>query len=230
MPFFQPSLDDMNKEVLAWDMFQMLQEKPMYLLRTVPLRFSSVDEYLDVFEPLLLEECRAQTLRSMQENQVEDDHLQIASIDPNEPFRYITFALESKGDANEPQVKTYYDNDLVFVSYEQLLDDGAEEGEEGEARPPPHQFHALGLVAHTTADSVKLKFYLPELPTSRLIPSQHKRLSLLRKVMVPTSGKWWLKKLGNMVTINREFQARILHPPPCSSPAICACASAHALA
>ena len=68
MPFFQPSLDEMNKEVLAWDMYQMRKEDPMYTLRKVPLKFSSVDEYLDVFEPLLLEECRAQTLRSMQEN------------------------------------------------------------------------------------------------------------------------------------------------------------------
>ena len=25
--------------------------------------------------------------------------------------------------------------------------------------------------------------------------------------MVPASGKWWVRKLGNMVTINREFQA-----------------------
>ena len=38
MPFFQPSLDDMNKEVLAWDVYTMLGDKPMYLLRKVPVR------------------------------------------------------------------------------------------------------------------------------------------------------------------------------------------------
>eukprot|EP00966_Prymnesium_polylepis_P177720 4115668-Prymnesium_polylepis.1 len=54
---------------------------------------------------------------------------------------------------------------------------------------------------------MRVKLYLPELPTPRLTPSQHKRLCLLRKVMVPTSGKWWVRKLSNMVTINREFQA-----------------------
>ena len=37
--------------------------------------------------------------------------------------------------------------------------------------------------------------------------TQHKRLQLLRKVMVPDSGAWYVHKIGNMVTINREFQA-----------------------
>ena len=57
------------------------------------------------------------------------------------------------------------------------------------------------------ADSTLILADLPEEPTCRLLPSQHKRLQMLRKVMVPASGKWWVRKLGNMVTINREFQA-----------------------
>lgn len=54
---------------------------------------------------------------------------------------------------------------------------------------------------------MRVKLYLPELPTPRLTPSQHKRLCLLRKVMVPSSGKWFVRRLSNMTTINREFQA-----------------------
>lgn len=133
MPFFNPSLDDMNKEVLAWDMYQMLQGKPMYLLRKVPLRFSSVDEYLDVFEPLLLEECCAATLRSMQEAEHQEEHnLQITAVEPNEPFRYLTFSLtaELKERMGAESTKPFRENDLVFVSYERLTVD--EEGEEGE--------------------------------------------------------------------------------------------------
>ena len=57
------------------------------------------------------------------------------------------------------------------------------------------------------ADSTLILADLPEEPTCRLLPSQHKRLQMLRKVMVPALGKWWVRKLGNMVTINREFQA-----------------------
>eukprot|EP00966_Prymnesium_polylepis_P173635 4016583-Prymnesium_polylepis.1 len=105
----------MNKEVLAWDMYQMLEEKPMYTLRSVPVKFSSVDEYLDVFEPLLLEECRAQTLRSMQEKSEEDIidlYLSITAVESAEPFRLISFSLP------EETTRCYFENDLVFISYE----------------------------------------------------------------------------------------------------------------
>ena len=64
MVFFNPSLEAMNKEVLAWDLYDMISGHSMYSLQEIPIRFSSVDQYLDILEPLLLEECRAQILRS----------------------------------------------------------------------------------------------------------------------------------------------------------------------
>ena len=212
MPFFNPSLDDMSKEVLAWDLYHMLAGKAMYSLRDVPVRFSSVDEYLDVFEPLLLEECRAQTLRSLHENEGRENHVQLMAVEAHEPFRIIHF--EAPPDSSSKP--TYFDTDLVFVSHEPLdLTEEAEEQPADEAgtwgtrpRLKGQQFHALALVNNSsTPGTLALKLYLPEEPTCRLPPSQHKRLQMLRKVMVPASGKWWVRKLGNMVTINREFQA-----------------------
>ena len=92
MPFVVLSLDEMYKEVLGWDLYVMLSGRPMYQLRDVPERFSSVDEYLDVFEPLLLEECRAQTLRSLYEmTDSRDHHLQLKLVEPLEPFRLLQF-------------------------------------------------------------------------------------------------------------------------------------------
>ena len=81
MPFFNPSLDDVNKEVLGWDLYQILAGKPMYSLRDVPINFSSVDQYLDIFEPLLLEECRAQTLRSLKESEHIEHHLKLQAVE-----------------------------------------------------------------------------------------------------------------------------------------------------
>jgi senataxin len=206
MPFYNPSLDEMNKEVLAWDLYHMLEGRAMYSLRDVPVRFSSVDEYLDVFEPLLLEECRAQTLRSLHENDGRESHVQLRSVEPHEPFRIIHFDAPTES-STKP---TYFDTDLVFVSHEPLdLHTRAEAN--GSSKVPPklkgQQFHALALVNKSSPGTLALKLYLPEEPTSRLPPSQHKRLHMLRKVMVPASGKWYIRKLGNMVTINREFQA-----------------------
>ena len=232
MPFFNPSLDDMSKEVLAWDLYTMLEGKVMYSLQDVPVRFSSVDQYLDVFEPLLLEECRAQTLRSLHENSSIEHHLQLMSVEAADPFRIIQFEAPAES-STKPM---YFDTDLVFVSHEPLdlytladddddaaeqerpgsADGGGEGAAEGSEAPKPkpsgrrlkgQQFHALALVSASSPGTLALKLYLPEEPTARLPPSQHKRLQMLRKVMVPASGKWWIRKLGNMVTINREFQA-----------------------
>ena len=216
-------LDEMNKEVLAWDLYSMLEGRAMYSLRDVPLRFSSVDEYLDIFEPLLLEECRAQTLRSLHESNGANHHLQLRAVEPLEPFRTLHFeSPEPPAGAAEKDDDALRPTDLVFVSYEPLdledledLEDGGErrakEGEEhGAARPGARrlkgqQFHALALVVNVTyPGTLILKVYLPEEPTSRLPPSQHKRLQLLRKVMVPDSGSWFVHKIGNMVTIQRE--------------------------
>ena len=212
MPFFNPSLDDMSKEVLAWDLYHMLAGKAMYSLRDVPVRFSSVDEYLDVFEPLLLEECRAQTLRSLYENEDREHHVQLQGVEALEPFRIIHFEAPPESTTKQP---AFFDTDLVFVSHEPLdLTEEVDEpstGDDGRSRGSTQlkgqQFHALALVSSSSPGTLALKLYLPEEPTCRLPPSQHKRLQMLRKVMVPASGKWWVRKLGNMVTINREFQA-----------------------
>ena len=265
MPFFNPSLDDMSKEVLAWDLYTMLEGKVMYSLQDVPVRFSSVDQYLDVFEPLLLEECRAQTLRSLHENSSIEHHLQLMSVEAADPFRIIQFEAPAES-STKPM---YFDTDLVFVSHEPLdlytlandddddaeqerpgsADGGGEGAAEGSEAPKPkpsgrrlkgQQFHALALVSASSPGTLALKLYLPEEPTARLPPSQHKRLQMLRKVMVPASGKWWIRKLGNMVTINREFQAlyslrelalshRLLPPEvPMAQPPAIAPAAAHA--
>ena len=134
MPFFNPSLDDMSKEVLAWDLYHMLAGKAMYSLRDVPVRFSSVDEYLDVFEPLLLEECRAQTLRSLHENEDREHHVQLQAVDALEPFRIIHFAAPPDSTAKP----VFFDTDLVFVSHEPLdLTEEVDEpsmGEDGRSR------------------------------------------------------------------------------------------------
>ena len=42
------------------------------------------------------------------------------------------------------------------------------------------QFHALALVSASSPCTLALKLYLPEEPTSRLPPSLHKRLQMLR--------------------------------------------------
>ena len=212
--FFNPSLDDMNKEILGWDVYTMLSGEAMYELKKVPVHFSSVDQYLDVFEPLLLEESRAQTLRSLQSHDVTEHQLKLQAVrgEPHEPFRIANFEAPSEA-TTKP---LYFDTDLVLVSHEQL--DLERVDDDGQL--VPQQFHALALVNGSSPGTLALKLYLPEEGTSRL-PSVHlKRLAVLRKVMVPSSGSWWIRKLGSMVTINREFQALYSVPELSLAPAL----------
>ena len=212
--FFNPSLDDMNKEILGWDVYTMLSGEAMYELKKVPVHFSSVDQYLDVFEPLLLEESRAQTLRSLQSHDVTEHQLKLQAVrgEPHEPFRIANFEAPTEA-TTKP---LYFDTDLVLVSHEQL--DLERVDDDGQL--VPQQFHALALVNGSSPGTLALKLYLPEEGTSRL-PSVHlKRLAVLRKVMVPSSGSWWIRKLGNMVTINREFQALYSVPELSLAPAL----------
>ena len=69
-----------------------------------------------VFEPLLLEECRAQTMRSLYENMGVEHHLQLSAVEASEPFRIIHFEAPVES-STKP---TYFDTDLVFVSHEPL--------------------------------------------------------------------------------------------------------------
>ena len=97
MPFYHPSLDEMNKEVLAWDLYAMLEGRAMYSLRDVPVKFSSVDEYLDVFEPLLLEEAEiAKELKPMLQNVQEQGTLDTIELLAGHATKAVTDIRELK--------------------------------------------------------------------------------------------------------------------------------------
>lgn len=204
MPFFNPSLDDMQKEVLSWDFHSILKRDTVHTLTPVPNQFASTDAYLDVFEPLLLEECRAQVLRGVREQHefTKPHHLRLMSVETRGQFLVITF--EAPPEPADPTKGTrYFDTDLVFVSYDEMKNLDEDQ--------PPQRFHALALVQLSSPGLLSLKFYLPELAPPHLLPKTHRRLVQLRKVMTP-STMWWVHKLDNLVTINREYQA--LHSTP----------------
>ena len=195
MPFAPISLDEMNKEVLAWDIYQMLAGGPLYDVKKVPVRFTSIDQYLDIFEPLLLEECRAQILRSMGESEPAPHHLKLLSIEQNEPFRLMRFQPPPPPEGGKPH---FFETDIVLVSYEPLDMDAAATRGDGEDEDGPStggDFHALGLVASGgSSEHLSIKLHLPSQRTARMPQAQFKRLSMLHRVMVPSSGHWCVRE------------------------------------
>ena len=74
--------------LLSWDYWELEKNASegrglFDKLPTIPVRFSSVDEYVRTFEPLLLEECAAQLLRRLEEGQASSGRRGVASASTN---------------------------------------------------------------------------------------------------------------------------------------------------
>lgn len=80
--------DELHKHVLTWDVYDILDGKQLYDLSRVKESYRSVDEYLDVFEGLLLEECRAQLERSAIEK-TQTYHLRVKRSEESGAFTFL---------------------------------------------------------------------------------------------------------------------------------------------
>ncbi|KAL1923959.1 uncharacterized protein VTP21DRAFT_6994 [Calcarisporiella thermophila] len=92
-----PSLSGLHKTVLSWDLGATGPLPPNISrdnLRQVPDKFSDVDEYVGVFEPLLILECWQQLLRAKEEtNAVDAIECKIKTRSSVDDFTDITFQV-----------------------------------------------------------------------------------------------------------------------------------------
>ena len=132
-------LSRLQQEVLAWDYYRMGAEDDLGAsggrkLRKVPMTFSSITEYLDVFEPLVLEECAAQVCRG-EEGEDGKRPANIGAVfrcERNNGFHVVQFIL------TEEAMKEFHDNDLILISKTDPtveLDDGGGDGSAKDAAP-----------------------------------------------------------------------------------------------
>lgn len=112
-------LSRLQQTVLSWDYFTMDDGQTRSdatrkrALRDVPKTFASVNEYLDVFEPLVLEECAAQISRGDEEETRRSSGSPIGAVFRStrvDGFHVVQFIL------GEDQMAGFHDNDLILVS------------------------------------------------------------------------------------------------------------------
>jgi senataxin len=115
-------LSRLQQDVLSWDYFTMDDGQTRSdaarrrALRDVPKTFASVTEYLDVFEPLVLEECAAQIARGGDEEETRPaghDASTIGAVFSSQRvdgFHVVQFIL------GEEQMAGFHDNDVILVS------------------------------------------------------------------------------------------------------------------
>lgn len=108
-------LSRLQQEILAWDYYRMGGEDDPgaaagRTLREVPKTFASINEYLDVFEPLVLEECAAQVCRGEEGDTRPSNVGAVLSSERLDGFHVVKFVL------GEEAMREFRDNDLVLVA------------------------------------------------------------------------------------------------------------------
>lgn len=186
-----------HKVLLSWDYFELAEKADsnggvFSNLRGVPATFTSLKEYKEVFEPLVLEECGAQILRGMEEGVVlTPQPAVVCSHEKKEDFIYARISLP-------PGVSSQYnDNDLVLLCKDNP-----------EAEDVKTELHALGFCeAHEGGQSLRVKFYLAEEAQVGNGQRGIARVMAVRAGVETPNSCWWLLRLCNTSTISREWLA-----------------------
>jgi predicted DNA helicase len=94
-----PSRNALLKYVLGWTLADLVSDKgdPSLILKEVPDHFSSVEQYVSVFEPLLLAEMRAVLQKDAEENEGEPAlEMKLGNVGRKDPFRLLTLRLATE--------------------------------------------------------------------------------------------------------------------------------------
>ncbi|XP_020580564.1 uncharacterized protein LOC110024757 isoform X2 [Phalaenopsis equestris] len=192
-----PKLDVWYKSILEMDYFMIVglnstdeYEKITYNLSQVPLHFQSSDHYVKIFQPLVLEEFKAQLHHSSLESSAEDKHcgsLSIVSVERIDDFHIIRGCPDEKESATS---QGCLENDLVLLTKEPLENSVQITHVLGkvERREKSHKNFSIILV---------IRLYLPD-TCSRLIK--------LKRLLIERS-KWFLSRVMSITPQLREFQA-----------------------
>ncbi|WIA30316.1 hypothetical protein OEZ86_000404 [Tetradesmus obliquus] len=209
-----------HRILLSWDYFALCKRadegKGVYdTLRSVPNTFSSIQEYKEVFEPLLLEEAGAQVLRGIEEGVVIEPHESVvAACSKDTDFHVARISVK-------PEVASQMsDNDLLLLTKDHPHSEGCRE-----------QLHALGFMeGHEGGQSLRVKFFLSD-DSQAGRPAQLERVRAMRAGIEARDSCWWVQRLFNMSTITREwvalqhahlmpFRDTLLHGQPMRRPSI----------
>eukprot|EP00854_Cymbomonas_tetramitiformis_P017674 gene17674-21055_t len=188
----------MQTIIMQWDYFKLTEyetEGSASPLGAVPKKFDSIEEYLSVFGPLVLEECTAQIIRGQAEDGESRSHVGVVlHFEKTHEFHYAKVAVDMR------HVRHYSENDLG-------------------ARGAGGTLHRVDGVVGT---SVRVRFFLPDNPVqdpvdntgllggeqsgakSRLV---RKELQESANDVTKENSGWFLTKLCNMSTILREWLA-----------------------
>ncbi|KAJ4951213.1 hypothetical protein NE237_028045 [Protea cynaroides] len=191
-----------RKIVLSWDYLRLLSESQKKIdgaalgLKEVKDTYKDIDDYIGTFEPLMLEEVKAQIVQEKDVEEVTEGQFGVITrCSETDGFHKPVLAYET----NEDQ--SLSDNDLILLSKEKLM------VQEGVTLPTTYAF---ALVENRVRkDEFVLRMFLAgEVEISnmdKIKPSV--RLSTMRTVVNQSEKGVWVIKICSLSTILREYVA-----------------------
>ena len=141
--FRPPKLDDWYRPILEIDYFSIAGlpsgsadgSAPLYEMKEIPLNFSSPDDYIKIFRPLVLEEFKAQFHNSFVEASSSEEmfcgSLCVLSVERVDDF-HIVRARPEDGES----ARAFLENDLVLLTKEPLQNTAQQIHAVGKVRVP----------------------------------------------------------------------------------------------
>ena len=180
----------LHRHVLSWN-YQMKGNKPpnVNTLNKIPVSFKSHEEYVKIFEPLILTECWAQFQKSKEDIDFNSDNIKLiledhCSVDDFEEIRFSAKTDDIRG-------KAFTENDVLYLRL-----DSKDQKEEKDKENPKFSFFVLisNITIKKSEAILSCRAYIRS-GNSYLITS-------LRK-----TSSWETVKVFSCVTCNREYLA-----------------------
>ncbi|KFK43885.1 hypothetical protein AALP_AA1G186300 [Arabis alpina] len=197
--FRPPKLEDWFRKILEMDYYAIVglastnkdENKKVGKFREVPVRFGSPEEYIQIFQPLVLEEFKAQLQSSFQEiSSLEEicyGLLSVLSVERVDDFHFVRFMQDENDDPNS---KTFSENDLILFTKEHPESSSA-------------GINMIGKVEGREWDDKKRSSIL----NVRLyLLNASSRLNQARRNLLERS-QWHASRILNITSQIREFQA-----------------------
>ncbi|ONM56013.1 P-loop containing nucleoside triphosphate hydrolase superfamily protein [Zea mays] len=212
-----PKLGSWFRNILEMDYFAVvglsspeIVRKPA--LKEVPVCFDSPAQYVEIFQPLVLEEFKAQLQNAYVETPPDDMMCGCVSILAVERVDDFLIVRARPEHSQSIKFRGCTENDLVLLTKDPLKNQG-------------QQVHVLGKVERRESDKNKALIFVMKF----FLSSDNARLNKVKRFLVERS-KWFLNRVMSMTPQIREFSAlSSLHDIPVL-PAILnpvSCAASH---
>ncbi|KAF0923218.1 hypothetical protein E2562_003428 [Oryza meyeriana var. granulata] len=189
-----PKLDSWFKNILEMDYFAVVGLPSTEIIKKLPLKeipvcFDSQAQYVEIFQPLVLEEFKAQLQNAYVETPVEDMNcgsISILSVERVDEFLVVRGRPDN---SDILKFKSCMENDLILLSKDPLKTSG-------------QQVHVLGKVDRRESDKNKVLILVIRF----FLSNENARLNKVKRLLVERS-KWFLNRVMSMTPQIREFSA-----------------------